>query len=110
MNVLNSERKCQKFSLLFFVRFQCDLKKKKGLRTDKGIKKKGASSEFCKFSPRFVQHTRARRRELQLSTVLSGKQKLRFLAGEKMPEFAKFQNENAGKNFTLFCAYREHWR
>ena len=28
-----------------------------------------------------------------------------------MPEFAKFQCENAGKNFALFalfCAYREH--
>ena len=36
---------------------------------------------------------------------------LRFLAGEKTPEFAKFQCENAGKNFALFalfCAYREH--
>ena len=34
---------------------------------------------------------------------------LRFLAGEKTLEFAKFQCENARKNFALFCAYREHW-
>ena len=33
---------------------------------------------------------------------------LRFLATEKMPEFTKFQCENAGKNFALFCTYREH--
>ena len=26
-----------------------------------------------------------------------------------MPEFAKFQCENAGKNFALFCANGEHW-
>ena len=34
---------------------------------------------------------------------------LRFLAREKMPEFAKYLCENAEKNFALFCAYREHW-
>ena len=33
---------------------------------------------------------------------------LRFLVGEKMPEFTKFQCESAGKNFALFCAFREH--
>ena len=74
-------------------------------------KKKGPSSEFCKFSPQFVRHTRAKRRNPQLSTIFGGKQKRRFLAGEKTPEFAKFQCENAGKNFALFalfCAYREH--
>ena len=75
-------------------------------------KKIGPSSEFCNFSPRFLRHTRARRREPRLSTVFGGKQKRRFLAGEKTPEFAKFQCENAGKNFALFalfCTYREHW-
>ena len=73
-------------------------------------KKKGPSSKFCNFSPRFLRHTRARRREPRLSKVFGGKQKRRFLAGEKTPEFAKFQCENVGKNFALFCAYREHWR
>ena len=34
---------------------------------------------------------------------------LRFLAGEKTSEFTKFQCENAGKNFVLFGAYKEHW-
>ena len=74
-------------------------------------KKKGPSSKFCNFSPRFLRHTRARRREPRLSMVFGGKQKRRFLAGEKTPEFAKFQCDNAGKNFALFalfCAYREH--
>ena len=84
-----------------FLRFYVDLKKKK--------KKKGPSSEFCNFSSRFLRHTRERRCEPQLSTVFGGKQKRRFLAGEKTLEFAKFQCENAGKNFTLFCVYREHW-
>ena len=80
------------------LRSQVDLQKKKGL-----------SSEFCKFSPRFVRHTRTKRREPQLSTVFRGKERRRFLAGEKTPKFAKFQCENDGKNFALFCAYREHW-
>ena len=71
-------------------------------------KKKGSSSEFCKFSPRFMQHTRARHREPQLSKVFGGKQKCRFLMGEKTPGFAKFQCEIAGKTFAFFCAYREH--
>ena len=96
------------------------ISKKKGHRADRGIffsdfllisKKKGPSSEFCKFSLQFVRHCRARRREPQLSMVFGGKQKHRFFAGEKTPEFAKFQCENAGKNFALFallCAYREH--
>ena len=50
--------------------------------------------------------------EPQLSTIFGGKPKRRFLAGEKTPEFAKFQSKSAGKNFAifaLFCAYREHW-
>ena len=72
-------------------------------------KKKGSSSKFCNFSLRFLRHIRARRREPRLSTVFGGKQKRRFLAGEKTPKFAKFQCENAGKNFALFCAYRELW-
>ena len=42
----------------------------------------------------------------QLSTVFGGKQKRWFLAGEKTSKFAKFQCENAGKNFALFCSYR----
>ena len=93
-------------------------KKKKGHHADGGIffsnfmlipPKKGPLSKFCNFSPRFLRHTRARRREPRLSTVFGGKQKRRFLVGEKMPEFAKFQCENAGKNFALFCACREHW-
>ena len=71
-------------------------------------KKKGPSSKFCNFSPRFLRHTKARRGEPRLSTVFGGKQKRRFLAGEKTPEFAKFQSENAEKNFALFRAYREH--
>ena len=74
-------------------------------------KKKGPLSEFCEFSPWFVRHTRARRRVPQLSMIFGAKQKRRFLAGEKTPEFAKFQCKNAGKNFALFalfCAYREH--
>ena len=74
-------------------------------------KKKGPSSEFCNFSLQFLRHTRARRREPRLFKVFGGKQKRRFLAGEKTPEFAKFQCENARKNFALFalfCAYREH--
>ena len=86
----------------FFLRFYVALHKKK---------KKGPSSKFCNLSPRFLQHTRARRREPLLSKVLGGKQKRRFSAGEKTPKFAKFQCENAGKNFALFalfCAYREH--
>ena len=66
-------------------------------------KKKGPSPEFCEFSPRFVRHTRARRREPQPGSCL------RFLAKTKMPKFAKFQCENAEKNFALFCAYRKHW-
>ena len=81
-----------------FLRFYVDLQKQKG-----------PLSEFCNFPPRFVRHTRASRRELQLSMVFGGKQKRRYLAGEKTPEFAKFQCENAGKNFALFCASREHW-
>ena len=108
--------------LIIFVRFQCDLKKKRLSRQWRHLflrfyvnlqrkkkKKKGSSSEFCNFSLRFLRHTRARRREPQLSTIFGGKQKRWFLAGEKTPEFAKFQCENAGKNFALFCAYREHW-
>ena len=96
--------------------------KKKGHRADGGIffsdfmliskKKKDPSSEFCKFSTHFVRHTKGRRCEPQLSTVFGGKQTRRSLAGEKTPEFAKFQSENARKNFALFalfCAYREHW-
>ena len=82
------------------------------LRCSPKKKKKGSSSKFCNFSPRFLRHTRARRREPRLSKVFGGKQKRRFLAVEKTPEFAKFQCENAGKNFALFalfCAYREHW-
>ena len=74
-------------------------------------KKKGSLSKFCNFSMRFLRHTRARRREPRLSTVFGGKQKRRFLVGEKTLEFAKFQCENAGKNFALFalfCAYKEH--
>ena len=82
-----------------FLRFYVDLKKNK----------KGPSSEFCKFSSRFVRHTKAKSHELQLPTVFGGKQKRQFLVGEKMLEFAKFQCENAGKNFALFCANREHW-
>ena len=98
-------------------------KKKKGHHADGGIffsnfmliskkKKKSPSSEFSNFSPRFLRHTRARRREPRLSTVFAGKQKRQFLAEEKTPEFAKFQCKNAGKNFALFalfCACREHW-
>ena len=53
-------------------------------------KKKGPSPEFSKFSLRFVQYTRARHHEPQLSTVFGGKQKRRFLVGEKTPELAKF--------------------
>ena len=111
--------------LIIFVRFKCDLQNKKQKKTKKEVimpmeafffrfyvlqkKKKGPLSKFCNFSPRFLRHTRARRRESRLSKVFGGKQKRRFLAGEKTPEFAKFQCENAGKNFALFCAYREHW-
>ena len=100
-------------------------KKKKGHHADGGIffsdfmliskkkkKKKGPSFKFCNFSPRFLRHTKARRREPRLSMVFGGKQKSPFLAGETTPEFTKFQCENAGKNFALFalfCAYREHW-
>ena len=56
-----------------------------------------------------MRHTRARSREPHLFTVFGAKQKRRFLAGEKSPKFAKFQCENARKNFAFFCAYREHW-
>ena len=111
--------KCRKFSHLFCQVLMWSPPKKKGYCTDGGIffsdfmliseKKKGLSSEFCKFSLRFVRHSRARRREPQLSTVFGGKQKRWFLAGEKTPEFAKFQCEKVGKNFALFCAYWEHW-
>ena len=104
-----------------FSSFLSDLNvisKKKGHYADGGIfspilrcspKKKGPLSKFCNFSPQFLRHTRARRREPRLSKVFGRKQKRRFLAVEKTPEFAKFQCENAGKNFALFCAYREHW-
>ena len=88
----------------FFSPILCYSPKKK--------KKKSPSSKFCNFSPRFLRNTRARHRESRLSKVFSGKQKRRFLAGEKTPEFAKFQCENAGKKFALFalfCSYREHW-
>ena len=107
----------EKFSHLF-VRFKRDLKKKvitltkasfsTILRWSPKKKRKGPSFEFCKFSTCFLQHTRARCREPQLSTVFGGKQNRRFLAGEKTPEIRK----NAGKNFALFalfCAYRDHW-
>ena len=110
----------------FFVRSQCtSKKKKKGHCVDGGIffsgfmlifkkkkKKGGPLFEFCKFSLQFVRHTRAMCCEPQLSTVFGVKQKRRFLAGDKTPKFAKFQCQNAGKNFALFallCAYREHW-
>ena len=62
-----------------FLRFYVDLQKKKR-----------SFSEFCKFSPRFVRQTRARRCEPQLSMVIGGKQKRWFLVGEKTPKFAKF--------------------
>ena len=48
-----------------------------------------------------MRHTRCR--EPQLSTVFGRKQKRWFLAGEKTPEFTKFQCENARKNFALFA-------
>ena len=108
------------FSSFLFGLNVISKKKKKGHHADKAIffsdfmlisKKKVPSSNFCSFSPRFLQHTRARRREPRLSTVFGRKQNRRFLSGEKTPEFAKFECENAGKNFALFalfCAYREH--
>ena len=61
-----------------FFRFYVDLQKKK----------KAASSEFSKFSLRYVRHRRERHGKPQLSMVLGGKQKRRnsqnFRA--KMPE------------------------
>ena len=76
------------------------ISKKKDHRADGGIlffdfmliskKKKGPPSEFRKFSIRFVRHTKAWRCEPQLSMVFGGKQKRRFLAGEKTPELAKY--------------------
>ena len=65
--------------------------------------KKSLLSEFCKFSTRLVRHTRVRRHELQLPTVFGVKEKHRFLAGEKMSEFAKIQCENAGKILHFFA-------
>ena len=89
-----------KIFLIFL--FGCNvISENKGHRADGGIffsdfmlisKKKSPSSEFCKFSTRFVQHRRARHHEPQLSTVFGGKKK---------PDFAKFQCENAEKNFAL---------
>ena len=109
-----------KIFLSFLYGLNVISKKKKGHHADGGIffsafmlisknKKKGSSSKFCNFSGRLLRHTIAGRREPQLSTVFGGKQKRRFLVGEKTSEFAKFQCENAGRNFALFCAYREHW-
>ena len=66
--------------LILFVQFQCDLKKKE----------KGPSSEFCKFSPRFVRHTRARCREPQLSTVFGGKQTRQFWREKKRQNSQNF--------------------
>ena len=65
--------------------------------------KNGPLSEFCNFSLRFVRHTRARRPEPQLATVFGRKQKRRFWPGEKTPEFAKFQCENAAKILHFFA-------
>ena len=85
----------------FLSGFDVISKKKKGHRADGDIfKKKKTSSEFCKFSPRFVL------------TVFGRKQKRQFLAREKTPEFAKFQCEKAGKHcalFAIFCTCKEHW-
>ena len=116
---MRSPRSVLKNFLIFLSGFNVIFKtkqNKKGHHADGGIfcsdfmliSKKGPSCEFCKFSTCFMQRTRARRRVPQLSTAFSGKQKRRFLAGEKTPEFAKIQCENAGKNFAHFCAYREH--
>ena len=67
----------------FLSGFNVILPPKKGYCTDGGIffsdfmliseKKKGLSSEFCKFSLRFVRHSIARRCEPQLSTVFGGR-------------------------------------
>ena len=61
---------------MFFFEFMLISKKKKKF--------------FRLSSATFLRHIRARRREPQLSTVFGEKQKRRFLAGEKMPKFAKF--------------------
>ena len=87
--VLNSMWKCRKFSRHFCPISMWSPKKKvitpmeasfspilcwsrKKIKIKK--KKKSPSSEFCNFSSRFLRHTRARRREPQLSTVFGGKQ------------------------------------
>ena len=101
-NLISKKKRSSRPWRHLFLRFYVDLQKKK----------KSPLYEFCNFSPRFVRHTRARRREPQLSTIFGEKQKRRFLMGEKTPKFPKFQSKNAGKNFALFalfCAYREHW-
>ena len=72
-----------------FLWFYVDLKKKKS-----------PSSESCNFSPRFLRHTRARRRELQLSTVFGGKQKRRFLAGNKIAGFWREKKRRNSQNFS----------
>ena len=72
-----------------YVRFQCDLQKKKKRSSRPwrhpslcwSPKRKGPSSEFCNFSPWFVRHTRARRREPQLPTVFGGKRNFFFYHG-----------------------------
>ena len=87
-------------------------KKKKSHHADGGIffsdftlfSKIKNKKKFCNFSPRFLRHTRARRREPRLSKVFGGKQKRRSLQNfsVKMPKkilhfshfFALIENTN----------------
>ena len=95
-NVISKKKKSSRRWRHLFLRFYVDLKKKKG-----------PLSEFCNFSPRFLRHTRARCREPRLSTVFGGKQKRRFLVGEKTTCGAK---KPRTPQFKFNILLNEHFR
>ena len=64
-------------------------------------KKKGPSSEFCKFSMHFVWHTRVTRREPQLSMVFGGKQSRK----KKNTETRKISEQKCRKKFCTFRTF-----
>ena len=75
----------------FFLWFYVDLKKKKD-----------PSFDFCKFSLRFVRHTRVRRHVPQLSTVLAGNKNAGFWRGRKNTGICKNSVWKCWKKFRTF--------